>query len=265
MPATNIGGFRKSRLKRLLREGKPALGTGLSIASLQIVDLFGQAGLDYIVIDTEHLGFTSNDTAGIENIVRAAELYDITSLVRVSANDYMEISHALDAGAQGLIVPHIRTRTDARRVAEAALFPPEGKRGVGHQRGVYNTAEDLTVLLGKANAEMVLIGIIEEIEGYENLGEILSERSLDAVILGPGDLALDIGVAFTHPRVTEYIEKAKSVCKTHNVPWLDNASDPKKAADLASKGAPIIGFGPDTGVFFNAYSNLVKAARPVPG
>ncbi|MGA2666366.1 MAG: aldolase/citrate lyase family protein, partial [Nitrososphaerales archaeon] len=113
MPATDIGGFRKSRLKRLLREGKPALGTGLSIASPQIVDLIGQAGLDYIVIDTEHLGFTPKDTAGIENIVRAAELYDVTSLVRVSENDYMEISHALDAGAQGLVVPHIRTKEDA--------------------------------------------------------------------------------------------------------------------------------------------------------
>jgi 4-hydroxy-2-oxoheptanedioate aldolase len=224
--------------------------------------LVGQAGLDYVIIDTEHLGFTSNDTAGIENIVRAAELYDLTSLVRVSENDYMEISHALDAGAQGLVVPHIRTRKDARRVADAALFPPEGKRGVGHQRGVYNTADDLTVLLGKANKEMVLIGIIEEIEGYENLGDILSEKALDAVILGPGDLALDIGVPFSHPKVAEYIEKAKLVCKAKRVPWLDNASDGKKAAELVGKGAPLIGFGLDTGVFFNAYSNLVKAARP---
>lgn len=239
------------------------MGTGLSIASPQIVDLIGQAGLDYIIIDTEHLGFTAKDTAGIENIVRAAELYDITSLVRVSENDYMEISHSLDAGAQGLVVPHIRTGKDARRAADAALFPPEGKRGVGHQRGVYNTADDLTVLLGRANKEIVLIGIIEEIEGYENLEDILSEGALDAVILGPGDLALDIGVSFSHPKVSEYIERAKLVCKAKKVPWLDNASDPKKAAELFSRGAPLIGFGPDTGIFFNAYSNLVKAARPL--
>jgi staphyloferrin B biosynthesis citrate synthase len=264
MPATSIGGFRKSRLKRLVRDHKSALGTGLSIPSLQIVDAVGQAGLDFVIIDTEHLGFTAYDTAGIENIVRAAELYDMTALVRVLDNDYDAIAHALDAGAQGLIVPHIRTKQDARRVADAALFPPGGKRGAGHQRGTYRMVEDLTVLLEQANQEMFLIGIIEEKEGYENLAEILSEGALDAVILGPGDLALDIGVAFTHPKVAEYIENGKNVCRSKQIPWLDNASDPGKAAELGSNGAPLIGFGVDSAVIFNVYSSLAKAARPTP-
>lgn len=253
---------RKNKLKKSIRENTLALGTDVSLPSPQIIDLLGYAGLDFAVIDTEHLGATPNDMIGIENMVRAAELYDITPLVKVEKNDYMTISHALDAGAQGLVVPHVRTKEDAQRMVQAALFPPLGKRGIGHQRGQYGVdAVVLNEIIEKSNDEIVLIPIIEEKEGYENLEDILTVRSIDAVWLGPGDLALDLGLPQGHPKIFEYIERARSVCKTNKVPYLEGGSDAQKIAEQAIRGARLMILGVDVFLLSQAYSNLVKAAR----
>ena len=95
-----------------------------------LVEVMGYAGVDYVLIDAEHgsMGWTE-----IERMVLAAYASDTTPIVRVHENDEARIMRALDLGAMGVLVPHIRTAEEAQHVVDGAFYPPQGKRGVGPQ------------------------------------------------------------------------------------------------------------------------------------
>ena len=163
----------------------------------------GYLGFDFIIIDMEHLLF---DPERFEGIVRAADMTGMTPIFRPSKNDPDLLLPYLDAGAQGVFVPHVATAEDARRVVDAVKYPPDGSRGAGSERAAqYGITTTPAEHVRASNAETLVTVSIEDLVGIQNVDEIAAVNGLDVVCMGPGDLALALGHPgdYDHPAVQE--------------------------------------------------------------
>ncbi|HEY5840482.1 MAG TPA: aldolase/citrate lyase family protein, partial [Mycobacterium sp.] len=115
----------RNRTKEKLRRGEAVLGTFIFLGDPAIVEIASIAGLDFVVIDTEH---AARDITQVESIVRAADARGITPLVRVSSLDDKEILRALETGAQGIMVPQVESAEQVRQMLSAMRYPPHGTR-----------------------------------------------------------------------------------------------------------------------------------------
>ena len=143
------------------------------------------AGFDWLTIDMEH---NSIDPSMMQTLISTIQSKDIAALVRVSKNEEVPIKHALDAGADGIIVPMINNENDAKKAVEYAKYPPNGRRGVGLSRA-QNYGAGFNDYKEWANENLVVIAQIEHIDGVNNLDKIISTKGIDAIIVGPYDLS----------------------------------------------------------------------------
>lgn len=178
-------------LRELLDSGRPTIGGWCSIPSAFSAELMGRCGFDWICIDTQH-GLIGYDQMAL--MLQALSITDTPALVRVPWNGPEHVMKALDAGAQGVIVPMVSTADDARSVVATVKYPPLGTRSWGPIRASLAVGE---YSAQSANANTLVIVMIETREGVENLDEILSVPGVDAVYVGPMDLALAHGISPT--------------------------------------------------------------------
>jgi 4-hydroxy-2-oxoheptanedioate aldolase len=169
-----------------------ALGALLTYHSPETVEMLGAMGFDFITFDLEHEAY--NELALVHSI-RAAEAFDLTSIVRVP-NDPDLILRLLDAGAQGVHVPRVNTREDAQAVVEASRFYPQGKRtfyAVGRS-GNYGLGMTEEEYAEASNRETIVVLQVEEEEGVRNIQDIISVPYVDAIQVGPKDLWQSMGM-----------------------------------------------------------------------
>ena len=177
--------------KRKLAEGEVVFGGLIGSYAPDQVELFGAIGYDFVFLDCEHGSMSLSD---VENMCRAAEVYEITPLVRVPDHAETAILQYLDRGVQGIIVPHVNTRAVAEAVVHAARYFPEGNRGVGSGR-----AHDYGVNLSRAestrwiNNETLVIPMVEEVEAIDNLDDILTVSGVDILHVASSDLTQSLG------------------------------------------------------------------------
>ncbi len=130
--------MRTNLTKAKLAEGKVVFGGIVGSYALDMVELLGAIGYDFVFLDCEH-GSMSVDQ--VENMVRAAEVFGITPIARIPDHADATILRFLDRGVQGIIVPHVNTRAQAESVAAAARYYPDGRRGAAtgraHDYGVH--------------------------------------------------------------------------------------------------------------------------------
>lgn len=179
--------MRHNLAKAKLKAGKPISIVAPTYTSAGLVELLGRLGFDAIFIDCEHGPAGWDD---VENMVRAAELVDVTPIIRVQSSDPSTITRALDRGAGGVQVPHINTRAEADAAVRAAKFAPLGHRGYAGGRAAMGVTGNFTV---HANDETMVVVMLEEVEALENLDEILAVEHIDAFFIAPGDLAQSMG------------------------------------------------------------------------
>lgn len=148
----------------------------------------GRSGFDWICIDQQH-GLVGPDA--LVPMLQAAELTGTPALVRVPANDAAAIGRALDAGAQGIVVPLIEDAEGARQAVAAARYPPGGRRSWGPIRAAL-AAPGYTAALG--DDRILVVVQVETVDAVERLPEILDVEGIDAVFVGPNDLALAAGL-----------------------------------------------------------------------
>ncbi|MCS7207206.1 MAG: aldolase/citrate lyase family protein [Dehalococcoidia bacterium] len=198
--------MRPNATKAKLLQDQAVYGWIIQTPSPSIVELAGLAGLDFVMLDCEHGPITAES---LEDLCRAAEVVGVTPLVRVPANHPEAILRALDRGAAGIIVPHIRTAHDAQEAVRAARFAPEGERGFAGYIGARWTIgiQDANPF-AFANREVLVSGMVEDKEGWQNLDSILRVPGLDAVHIGPGDLSQSLGYLgkTDHPTVQQAVE-----------------------------------------------------------
>ena len=192
--------LRPNRVRQKLTAGEPAFVVG-GVTHADDIDALGPIGFDGVWLEGEHGGV---DAADLGNLTRACDIWGMTSLVRVNRNDQGLIYRTLDRGAQAIVVPHVDTRADAENVVAGGKFPPLGKRGLFTSRQGYGVGD----YLARANDETLLIALIEDIEAWRNLDEILEVDGIGVFFVAPSDFAASLGHIgdVGHPDVQEKIE-----------------------------------------------------------
>lgn len=179
----------KKNLKTRLRSCELTLGTWITLGHPAIGEIMGRAGFDWVTIDLEH---TVIDLEGMQHLIRTIDLLGVVPLVRLSANDPVQIKRVLDAGAGGIIVPNVKSVDEARAIIQAVYYPPKGSRGVGLARAQgYGASFD--AYREKGVDELIVVVQIEHIEAVKNLESILDIPEIDALMVGPYDLSGSIG------------------------------------------------------------------------
>ena len=254
--------MRENRLKQRLAAGEVVVGPLLSFNSPELAECCALLGFDFVLMDAEH------NLAGPETclqLVRAIEAGGATPLVRVPRNDPASILPYLESGVQGVMVPHVRSAEDARAAVRAVKYPPEGNRSAaGSSRPAnYGLTQPPAAYFREANAQTMVIALVEEVAGCQRLEEIGGVPGIDLLFLGDGDLAMDMGYPGQrdHPAVRAVVEDAIRRGRGAGLALGGPATTSAAAAGLVAAGVrfvlvPLVSLVADAGRAFLA------AARP---
>lgn len=207
--------MKAKNLKQKIKERQLTIGTWLTMGHTSIVEVVAQYNFDWIAIDIEH-NLISLDK--LRTLIITGQANNVAMFVRVPLNDEVSIKYALDAGADGIIVPMINSKEDAEKLISFSYYPPKGKRGVGLSRaqGYGSSFEEY---LRWVDRELTIIGQIEHIDAINNLESIIGVKGIDAMMIGPYDLSASMGHpgCFDHPDVKKALQRFNSICRTHNI------------------------------------------------
>ncbi len=202
--------------RKRIKGGESLLGCAVGLSHPMAVEIAGYAGFDFVFLDTEHsaLGITE-----VESMILAARVGKIAAIYRVRQLDSAEIGRALDIGANGILVPHIRTVEEARLVVEASRYSPIGRRGMGPGRQIKFGLTDAKDYVAHANENTVVALMIEDREAVENIEAIAAVDGIDVFNIGTCDLSNSLGIPFQtrHPNVVEAIERIIDAAKANNI------------------------------------------------
>ncbi len=247
-----------NNLKTRLQNGRMVAGPFIKFANPGLVEIYGKAGFDFVVIDTEH-GPHSIET--VENLVRAAELAGISPVVRVRRNEPSLISRVMDVGAEGILVPQVTGGADALSAVKAAKFAPEGERGMCcYVRSASYSHENKFDYFKRTNRDNVIIILIEGKQGLENLDQIIGVPGIDVLFIGPYDLSQSLGLPgqIDHPLVREKMREV--VSKAHLAglavgTFVDNL---EAVALWSAMGVQFIAYSVDAGIIYQASREIVS-------
>jgi 4-hydroxy-2-oxoheptanedioate aldolase len=232
-----------SALAERMREGEPVQGLIVKMPAPSIVEMAAYAGFDFVLIDAEHgLG----DGEALEHHVRAADAAGVACIVRVGELSGIEILRALDAGATGIVVPHVGDAETAAEAVRCAHYPPLGARGLAvSTRAGHQGARGLREHLARAERETLVLVQVEDADAVGRVDEITAVPRLDAVFLGPTDLSLSLGHPgdLDHPAVATAIDRVTNAVVGHGGPALCVlARDEEDRAAWLARGARMILF-----------------------
>jgi 4-hydroxy-2-oxoheptanedioate aldolase len=199
---------RENRIKKTLKAGGSVFGSWTITSSPMVANVMAESGLDFVTLDMEH-GPTTFETA--EGVLYAVEAGGSTPMLRLGEWSEPTILRGLEIGAQGILVSHISTPEQARRVVSACLYPPAGERGLSPFIRRHGYSElDLARKLSDANEQMLTGVLIEDAEGLRNLADIAATPGLDLIYLGIYDISLSVGVpgSLHDERVLEIVRGA---------------------------------------------------------
>ena len=232
--------------KTKMMQGKTVFGSWVTLSHPSVPEIMAPAGFDFLVIDMEH---SAIDLSQAQMLVQSIQSKGISALIRVGDQDPNRIKRAMDTGADGVIVPMIKTRQEALAAVQAVHYPPKGTRGVGLSRaqGYGFGFEGYKQSLQK-NA--TIFAIIEHHVAVKNLEEILSVDGLDGTMIGPYDLSGSLGFPgeFDRPVVRRLIHRYESVCKKLQKPMGFHVVQPdvKKVREYQKRGYRFLAVGLDT-------------------
>ncbi len=202
----------ENRVKEALKNGKAAVGARIvETATLGVVKIFADAGLDWVWMDCEHGGF------GMETVLdfcRYSRAIGLCPVVKVPTLDRIDLSRPLDQGALGVIVPMIETAEQARLAVKYTRYPPLGERGCGLDNSYMGWTGSAPDYIRWANDSIILILQVESTRAVENIDEIAAVDGVDVLLVGPLDLSVSLGIPgdIMHPRTRESIQSIADAC-----------------------------------------------------
>lgn len=204
-------------LKQRLQAGEATVGSWLMLGSASAAEVLAGAGFDWLVVDLEHTATTERET---EDIFRAIELKGTVPLVRLTSNNPDQIKRVLDSGAQGFIVPMVKSAEDAKAAVAAAHYPPLGTRSFALARA-QQYGPGFHAYVDEAEVSTLVIALIEHVDAIDNLEAILAVEGIDATMIGPYDLSGSIGKPgqFNDPEVVALVERYVAASKSAGVPF----------------------------------------------
>ena len=197
--------MRTNSVKQLLRSGKPAVGTWLSLGSLTAARFLARSGFDYLTVDVEHSLVNVETTTHMLGAIADA---GCVPLARVPSNRHDHIKRVLDNGGYGIVVPMVCTREEAAAAVAACLYPPRGNRSVGGSVHALNFAATPADYYAKVDDEILIVLQCEHIQAVRNFDEVYSVPDIDAVFVGPNDLAASMRDANGKPPSADAFKQA---------------------------------------------------------
>ena len=228
--------------KRALHDGSTKVGIFVSAADPAAAELAAVSGFDWLIIDSEH---APNDLRTMMSQLQATYVYDVGVGVRPYEGDQALLKRMLDIGAQTVMIPMVDTAEQAAEVVSFTRYPPQGVRGVASARAARWTA--VAGYHAKANDEICVIAQIETQVGLDNLDAIIAVEGVDAVFVGPSDLAASLGHLGNpkHPDVQSAVLDAIARISAAGMPAGVFASTPDAARLYADAGATLMLVGVD--------------------
>ena len=235
----------KPDFRASLSAHKPLYMAWLGLGSPLGVEIAGEAGWHAVMIDQQH---GAGGQAELAACLTAAKAAGVPAMVRVAGLDFGLIGRALDAGAQGIMVPMLETAEDAARLVQAVKYPPLGRRSLGPYRAKFLIEGDY---FAAANGWTLACGQIETAEALENIDAICATPGLDMICLGPNDLAIALSHgqdrSIKSPQMLGAIERVRVAAAARGVVTAIFANDKDFAGQMAAAGWQAISIGSDTG------------------
>jgi len=252
--------MRINTVKRALAEGRLQLGTNFGqIRSPEVARALAAAGFNWAFIDTEHGNF---DIETVNDVCRAANQAGLAPIVRVADLQYALVARALDCGAQGIIFPRVESPEILRTAVSWTKFPPVGIRGYGLSPShIEYDQSPINQVIEHMNANTLVVFQIETRTAVERVDELLGVGGIDAVMMGPADLSISLGVPgdFQHPSMVEAMEKVRDACRRHNVAPGTQTRTLKLGQFWKERGMIFLGCSSDTGMLFDRAKDIVTA------
>jgi 4-hydroxy-2-oxoheptanedioate aldolase len=256
---------RRIPLKDRLNRGRQLIGTFIQVPHPVVSEFVGKLGFDFLLIDAEHSAMHVETVQGMLQGLASTPAYGI---VRIPAISPEYVASYLDAGADAILVPQVRTLEEVFEIQNAALYPPEGKRGIGPGR---STDFGLRILEKQEspNRDVVVFIQIETREALDNLDAILAVQSYDLLFVGPGDLSMNLGIfgEFSNPLLKGEIERIAGKAKAHGKKIGIFAPDLDTAVQWLEFGFDLVTMSSDLGLVaqgaMKGLSRLEKALRSI--
>lgn len=201
-------------VKKLLREGKPAVGLTITVASVEIAAQAANLGYDFLWIEMEHSPITLET---LRNMVLATRGLKAVPFARVPVNELWTAKRVLDSGVLGVVFPFASTAELAQRAVAACKYPPHGGRGSGAGLATFRWPAP-EGYHDFADSNVLVIVNIEQAEAIENIDAIASTPGIDVLFIGTSDLSFSMGFRGeqNHPEVQEAIAKVVQAAKKHH-------------------------------------------------
>lgn len=252
--------------KARLEAGELSIGVGLRLArTVDIGKAMKTAGMDWLFIDMEHNSM-SIDTGA--QIASAALDAGIAPLVRVTPGEFSIANRMLDSGALGVVMPHVDSVEDARRMVAELRSPPRGHRGVSASIPQFDyDVTDLGEALAALDKEILLVPMLETLDAVEQADEIAAIDGIDIVMIGTNDLAASMGIPgdVGNERIVEVYEKVAAACEAHDK-WMGmgGVSRPDLVERYLGMGARFLLAGNDINYLIAAARHQTSTLRSIP-
>src|SRR5262245_17848285 len=250
--------MRPNAVKHALKAGKPSVGTWLSMGSITAARFMARAGFSWLTVDLEHsLVDWETATHMFASIADAG----CTALARVPANRHDHIKRVLDNGAHGVVVPMVNSREEAEYAVAAMLYPPVGNRPVGGSVHALNFDATANDYYAHANDELLVVIQCEHIKAVEDAEKIFSVPGIDAIFVGPNDLAASMrgkdGKGPSAEATTHAMKHILATCQKYKVaPGVHTGSAEEANARIA-EGWQFIAIGSELRMMLNGASAIV--------
>src|SRR5437773_6062819 len=210
--------MRANPVKIALKAGQPSIGTWLSLGSITAARFMARSGFAWLTVDIEHSLVNWETTTHLMATIADA---GCTALARVPSNRHENIKRVLDNGGHGIVVPMVNSRAEAESAVAAALYPPQGNRSVGGSVHALNFGTNANDYYAHANEELLIVLQCEHIKSVENADAIFSVPGIDAMFVGPNDLAASMRTKDGKPpsgaATKEALDHILAACKKHKV------------------------------------------------
>ncbi|WP_296604345.1 aldolase/citrate lyase family protein [Nocardioides sp.] len=236
-----------------------ALGTWVKLSSPESVEILAHAGFDFVVIDLEH---TTLDLGACSTHIALARALGVDPLVRVPDHGQSTIQRVLDAGAVGVIVPHVDTADQARAAVRATRFPPHGVRGSGgtSRAGRWGTLPRADYLRF-GNDDALCIVQLESPEAVANAAEIMAVDGVDSAFVGTADLSMSMGVAAGSEEVRRLVGSVLDAAAAAGRPLGTAAATSGAARSALASGYDYVVLSNDTSILASGARELVSAVH----
>jgi 4-hydroxy-2-oxoheptanedioate aldolase len=245
-------GFRKRLVAR-----EPVVGAFVNLASPLATEIMGIAGFDWLVLDLEH---GAGDEALLTSQLHALKGTGIATIVRIEGVDLPRFMHALDIGADGVLVPRLRSVEDAERCAEYCRY--SGSRGVARYNRSWHWAQARRSL-AEADAEVVCIVQIETAEALADVEAIAAVDGVDALFVGPADLAHSLGMTCPpdDPALLEHVARVSEAARANGKAAGTLVGNLTQLRAYRELGFSFLGCSSDGSILIEGATALVSGLR----